>query len=137
MRFLTLIFILLHFFYLFNSRQLYYLLQKYTTLLSERENDSSAPNIIFVGKSSLIFFVYMIFDFIYLLFCLWLLFTDNLWQIGGMLFIISALETYAFHAKVSFTYIEDVEGFIYPRSWCRCLFTGLTLFILTRLYLAL
>lgn len=137
MRFSTLIFILLQFFYLFNSRQLYFLLQKYTMLLEDKKADPTKPTVVLLGSSSCIFIIYMIFDFLYLLFCLWLLFTDNFWQPGGMLFIISSLETYAFHTKVSFTYYQDEDGFIYPTSWCRCLFSGLTLFILTRLYIAL
>lgn len=137
MRWITLFFISMQFFYLFNARELYYLMNLYTKLAKEKQAQPGNKKIILLNDSSLFFLMYMIADFLYLVYGIYLLASDNYWQQGGMLLIISALEAYAHHMKVSYTYVEDPAGFTYPNSWCKCLFTGAALFILTRLYASL
>lgn len=134
MRWLTLFFISMQFFYLFNTRQLYALMDSYTKFLKEKHDNPDKKYALVLDSSSIFFLIYMIADFSYLIFCLYLLIGDAYWQQGGMLFILTALESYAYHAKVDYTYVEDPEGFSYPSAWCRCLFGGASLFILTRLY---
>ena len=136
MRWLTLFFISMQFFYLFNTRQLYSLMVSYTKFLKEKQENPDKNYALVMDSSSIFFLVYMIADFAFLIFCIYLLITDAYWQQGGMLFLLTALESYAYHTKVDYTYVEDPEGFTYPSAWCRYLFAGASLFILTRLYAA-
>lgn len=137
MRWITLFFISMQFFYLFNTRELYYLMDLYTKLAKDKQSHPGEKTVILINDSSLFFLLYMIADFLYLIYGIYLLVSDNYWQQGGMLLIISALEAYAHHMKVAYTYVEDPAGFCYPNSWCKCLFTAASLFILTRIYASL
>lgn len=137
MQIMVLFFLIVQFYFLLNNRQLYYLLQKVTNLIKEQHENPETQRIILVNASSLTFIFYMISDFLYLLFCFWLIFSKAYWQEGGMLFLITSLETYAFHTRVNYTFDEAENGFIYPKSWLRCLFSGLSIYILTKLYISL
>lgn len=134
MDFIVLFFIFVQMIFLLSNRKIYFLLQKLTGFLAEAGKEQEKPKIVLLNGSSLFFPIYLVADFLYMLFCLWLLFTDTFWQPGGMLFLLTALETYAFHAKISSVFFTDKDGFIYPRSWARFLFSGLSIYILTRLY---
>ena len=137
MHFLVLFFLILQFFYLINNRALYYLLQKFTAILKDKQEHPEQTKIILIDSSSFVFLVYMAGDFLYLLFCLWLLFTEKYWQPGAMLFLLTSLETYAFHMRVDYTFDEAENGYLYPKTWLRCSFSGLSIYILTRLYFIL
>lgn len=138
MSYIVLFFLLQQLFLLIYNKKIYFLLQRLTNILMDNATENSNPKIILFNSSSLFFPIYMATDFLYLLFCFWLLFTNDYWQPGGMLFLITALESYAFHVKIdSIFYLNEEDGFIYPRIWARCFFSGLSLFILTRLYYAI
>lgn len=133
----TLLFIVYHFFYLLYNKQLYNILQRYTTLLTQESDFNSNQTFSLLNNEYPLFTIFMVADLFYLLYCLWLLFTDNYWQQGGMLFLITSLETYAFHCNVAYTFDSDEEGFLYPKAWFRCFSSGLSIFILTRIYISL
>lgn len=137
MHIVVLFFLTVQFYYLFNNRQLYYLLQKITNLVKEQKQNPDSQKIILINASSLGFVFYMIADLLYLFFCFWLLFSKDYWQEGGMLFLLTSLETYAFHTRVDYTFDEDENGFLYPKAWVRCLFSGFSIYILTKLYVSL
>lgn len=137
MRWITLFFISMQFFYMFNTRELYFLMDSYIKLAQENRQNPEHKKALVINSSTLFFLIYMVSDFLYLIFCMYLLSSDTYWQQGGMLLLISALEAYAFHARVDHTYIDDPQGFSYPNSLCSCIFAGASLFILTRLYAAL
>lgn len=137
MQILTLFFLLVQFYNLLNNRRIYYILQKIIGLIQEQQQNPEVQKVVLVNASSLTFLFYMVSDLLYLLFCFWLLFTDAYWQQGGILFLLTSLETYAFHARVAYTFDEAENGYIYPKIWLRCLFSGFSIYILTRLYVSL
>ena len=134
MHILILLFIFMHFYYLFNTREIYYILNQYIELAKLNKSNPAKKHVVVVNSTILFFIMYMALDFFYMFFCLYLLSGDAYWQQGGMLFILSSLEAYAYHMRISYTCQEDPEGFVYPSTWCSCLLTGASLFILSRLY---
>ena len=137
MKYLTLFFIFVQMYFLMNAKDIYYLLYQYMDVIKLKNEFPDKKQVIVVNEASISFILYMLADFAFLLYCLWLLLHDAYWQRGGLLFIISSLESYAHHMKISYTYTTDEAGFTYPNIAFRCFFSGTTLFILTKLYASL
>ncbi len=124
-------------YFLLNAKEIYYLLYQYMDVVKFKNDFPDKKQVIVMNSASISFILYMLADFGFLLYCLWLLFHDAYWQQGGLLFIISSLASYAHHMKISYTYTTDDNGFTYPNIVFRCFFSGTSLFILSRLYASL
>lgn len=134
MDYIALFFIFVKMFHFINAAEIAFFVQSLTKLIREQRKQDKIKKVIIIDNHTLIYFMYLIGDFLFLFYCIWLIFDDNLWQQGCMLLIISALESYAVRARISGTYSIDANGFVFPRMWFRYLIFGMSMFILLRLF---
>jgi len=111
-----------------------FFVQSLTRLIREQRKSNKVKKVVIIDNHTFIYFMYLIGDFLFLIYGIWLIFDDVLWQEGCMLLIISALEAYAVRARIIGTYAMDSHGFVYPRMWFRYLMFGMSMFILLRLF---
>lgn len=133
MNYLALFFIVAKMYAFIYNKELAYFIQSFSLMLQNRKKNPKIRQILVVDKNSLLFILYFAVDVLFMFYCIWLMLGDTSWQPGCMLLMISALESYAMHARISGTYIIHRLGFIYPKAWLRYLTTGMTLFILLKL----
>ena len=134
MNFIALFFLCVRMFHFIHAHRLAYLLQRFGKILDERRANPNRRQIIIVDGIASIFVLYFILDILFLLYCIWLMLHDTTWTPGFLLLVIAAMESLAIHARISGTFDEDSEGFVYPRSWFRYLTFGESMFILLRLF---
>ncbi|WP_293841193.1 hypothetical protein [Phascolarctobacterium succinatutens] len=134
MNFIALFFLCVRMFHFINAHRIAYLLQNFSRIAAQRRANPDKRQIVIIDGSATIFLVYFILDVIFLFYCIWLMLHDATWTPGFLLLIIAAMESLAIHARISGTYDEDSEGFVYPRTWFRYLTFGESMFILLRLF---
>ncbi len=134
MNFIALFFLCVRMFHFIHAHRLAYLLQRFGKILEERRANPNHKQIIIIDGSASVFVLYFILDALFLLYCIWLMLHDATWTPGFLLLVIAAMESLAVHARISGTYEQDSEGFVYPRSWFRYLTFGESMFILLRLF---
>ena len=134
MDYIALFFIFVNMFHFINAAEIAFFVQSLTKLIREQRKQDKIKKVVIIDNHTLIYFMYLIGDFLFLFYCIWLIFDDNLWQQGCVLLIISALESYAGRARISGTYSIDAKGFVFPRMWFRYLMFGMSMFILLRLF---
>lgn len=134
MSFIPLFFIIIKMYAFLNTRELAYFLHNFALILQARRKNPKVKQVLIIDKSSVFVIIYFLADILFLLYCIWLMMNDLTWQPGCLLLMISALESYAMHAKINGTYKIDKLGFIYPKIWFKYLMSGQTLFILLNLF---
>lgn len=134
MDYIALFFIFIKMFHFINAVEIAFFVQSLTKLINEQSKSDKIKKVVIIDNHTLIYFLYLIGDFLFLIYGIWLIFDDLLWQQGCMLLIISALESYAIRARISGTYAIEQHGFVYPRPWFRYLMFGMSMFILLRLF---
>ena len=134
MNFIPLFFLCVRMFHFIHAHRIVYFLQKFSQMLEDKRRHPERRQIILIDSSASIFVVYLLCDISFLLYCMYLMFHDDTWTPGFLLLIIAAMESAAIHLRISGTYDEDEEGFVYPRPWFRYLTFGESMFILLRLF---
>lgn len=134
MNFIPLFFICIKMYAFLNTRELAYFLHNFSLVLQARRKNPKLKQVLIIDKGSILLMIYFAADVLFLLYCIWLMTDDKNWQPGCLLLMISALESYAMHARISGTYNVDKIGFIYPQIWFKYLMSGQTLFILLNLF---
>lgn len=134
MNYIALFFIFIKMFHFINAMEIAFFVQSLTRLIREQRKSNKVKKVVIIDNHTFIYFMYLIGDFLFLIYGIWLIFDDVLWQEGCMLLIISALEAYAVRARIIGTYAMDSHGFVYPRMWFRYLMFGMSMFILLRLF---
>lgn len=134
MNFIALFFLCVRMFHFINAHRIAYLLQNFSRIAAQRRANPEKRQIVIIDDSATIFLVYFVLDVIFLFYCIWLMLHDATWTPGFLLLVIAAMESLAIHARISGTYDEDSEGFVYPRTWFRYLTFGESMFILLRLF---
>lgn len=133
MNYLALFFIAAKMYAFMYTKELAYFIQSFSLMLQNRKKNPKIRQVLVVDKNSLLFILYFIVDILFMFYCIWIMLGDTNWEPGCMLLMISALESYAMHSRISGTYTIHRLGFIYPKPWLRYLTTGMTLFILLNL----
>lgn len=133
MNYLALFFIAAKMYAFLYNKELAYFIQSFSLMLQNRKKNPKIRQILVVDKNSLLFILYFVIDILFMFYCIWIMLGDTNWEPGCMLLMISALESYAMHARISGTYTIHRLGFIYPKTWLKYLTTGLSLFILLNL----
>lgn len=136
MSFFALFFICVKMYAFMSARELAYFLHNFTNILKHRRDNPNSKQIIYMDKTGLRFILYLAMDILFLLYCLYLISDDSTWKPGFLLLSISALEAYALRAQVYGTFVKDPLGFVYSSMWFRHLMTGMSLFILLKLFKA-
>lgn len=134
MNFMALFFLCVRMFHFIHADSIHYFMQNIARILDKRKENPDARQVIVIDGSSSIVLAYLIADFFFLLYCIFLMLHQDTWTPGFLLLTISALEPVAISSRISGTYIEDIHGFIYPRTWFRYLTFGESMFILLRLF---
>lgn len=134
MNIIALFFLIVKIYHFINARKIAYFIQRFSKLMEEHSNMPERKQIIILNMNASSFIVYLIGDLLFLLYCMWLMFHDATWTPGFLLLIIAALEPLAVHARISGTYEQDSEGFVYPRAWFRYLSFAESMFILLHLF---
>ncbi len=134
MNLVALFFLCVRMFHFIHAHKIAYLLQRFSKILDERRANPGRRQIVVIDGSASMFILYFLLDVVFLLYCIWLMLHDATWFPGFLLLVIAALESVAIHARISGTYSEDSDGFIYPRTWLRYLSFGESMFILLRLF---
>ncbi len=133
MNVIPLFFITIKMFALMNARQVAFFVQNFTAMLKSKEKTPGKRQFLLIDQSAMIFIFYLIADILFLLYCIWLMCSNDTWHPGCMLLIISAMESYAMHGRIDGTYTADPLGFVYPKLWFKYLMGGQSLFILLKL----
>lgn len=136
MSFFALFFICVKMYAFMSARELAYFLHNFTNILKHRRDNPNSKQIIYMDKTGLRFILYLATDILFLLYCLYLISDDSTWKPGFLLLSISGLEAYALRAQVYGTFVKDPLGFVYSSMWFRHLMTGMSLFILLKLFKA-
>lgn len=134
MNFIPLFFICLRMYSFINYREIAYFLQSFANMLEARKKNPDKKQIVLLDKSAMVFLVYLAVDIAFMAYCLYLMYHDETWSPGCLLLIISAMETYGVRARITGTYVIDPQGFAYGSLWFRYLMTGMSLFILLKLF---
>lgn len=134
MNFFPLFFICIKMYAFINARELAYFLHNFANILRHRRENPGSKQIIYMDKTGLRFIFYLATDILFLLYCLYLLSDESTWKPGFLLLAISAMEAYALRARIYGTYVKDKLGFVYSTMWFRHLMTGMSLFILLKLF---
>lgn len=130
----ALFFLCVRMFHFIHAHKLAFLLQRFSQILDERRAHPGSRQIVIIDGSASIFLLYFILDILFLFYCIWLMLHDATWTPGFLLLVIAAMESLAVHVRISGTYEEDTNGFVYPRAWFRYLTFGESMFILLRLF---
>ncbi|MBQ8417922.1 MAG: hypothetical protein IJX10_04745 [Phascolarctobacterium sp.] len=134
MEFIALFFICVKMYAFMNAQELAYFLHSFANILRHRRENPGSKQIIFMDKAGMRFISYLALDILFLLYCLYLLSDDNTWKPGFLLLAISAMEAYALRARIYGTYVRHKLGYVYSSLWFRHLMTGMSLFILLKLF---
>lgn len=134
MNLLPLLFIFVKLFYFINARELSYFIQNFALLIQSRRRNPDKKQVVLIDGGAFIFVTYFIADILFLFYCIWLMADMATWSPGCLLLIISAMESYAVHYKVSGAYERDPLGFVYPKMWFKYAMTGMSMFILLKLF---
>lgn len=131
MHYIPLLFLCAKTFSFVYHRELALFLHNFKVILATRKNDEKT-HVFIIDKTTIFFLIYLLVDFLFLLYCIWLIHTD-IWEPGCMLLFLSALESYGVHGQIDGTYKISPLGFVYPRLWFKYLMSGLIMFILLQL----
>lgn len=134
MNLLPLLFIFVKLFYFINARELSYFIQNFALLLQSRRRNPNKKHVVLIDQGAFIFIFYFAADIMFLFYCIWLMADTATWSPGCLLLIISAMESYAVHYKIDGTYERDPMGFLYPKMWFKYAMTGMSMFILLKLF---
>lgn len=134
MNFIALFFICLKMYSFIYAKELAYFLHNFANILKYRRENPGKKQVIYMDKTGLRFLFFLTIDILFLLYCLYLLSDDNTWQPGFFLLTISVMETVALRARIYGTYVLDKLGFAYSTMWFRHLMTGMSLFVLLKLF---
>lgn len=134
MNFMALFFLCVRMFHFIHAQRLSFLLQNLSRIMEDKRAHPERRHVIVVDGSSTIFLIYLIFDILFLFYCIWLMLYDATWTPGFLLLVIAAMEPLALHSRISGTFQLDSNGFVYPRTWFRYLTFGESMFILLRLF---
>lgn len=134
MNFMALFFLCVRMYHFIHAQRLSYLIQNFNRIARQRREHPEQRQIIIIDSSASVFIAYFVLEFLFLLYCIWLMLHEATWGQGFLLLIIAAMESIGVHARISGVYEEDSNGFVYPRSWFRYLTFGESMFILLRLF---
>ncbi len=134
MKLIPLFFICLRMYSFMNYRAIAYFLQTFANMLEVRKKNPGKKQIILMDKSAITFLVYAALDISFLLYCIYLLYHPETWSPGCLFLLLSSMETFAVRSRIVGTYETDPQGFVYGSLWFRYLMTGMSLFILLKLF---
>lgn len=134
MNYTALFFLCVRMFHFIHADRLSFLMQSLKRAVAARKEHPEKRQVIIVDGSSSIFVLYLVLDFFFMLYCIWLMFFPETWTPGFLLLIIATMEPTAISSRISGTYNVDESGFVYPRTWFRYLTFGESMYILLRLF---
>ncbi len=134
MEHIALFFICLKMYSFMYTQELAYFIHKFAQILEHRRNNPGSKQVIYMDKTGLRFLFYLAVDILFLIYCIFLLSDESTWQPGFFLLSLAALEAYALRARVPGTFMLHKSGYAYATLWFRYLMTGLTLYVLLRLF---
>ncbi len=134
MNLIPLLFICMRMYAFINYREIAYFLQTFSNMLEARKKNPGKTQVVLMDKAAVIFLIYLAFDIGFLLYCMYLMYHPETWSPGCLLLLISAMEAYAVRMRISGTYEVDPQGFAYGSLWFRYLMTGMSMFILLKLF---
>lgn len=134
MNLLPLLFIFVKMFYFINARELAYFIQNFALLLESRRRNPGKKHVVLIDRGAFIFICYFLADIFFLFYCIYLMSDMATWSPGCLLLIISAMESYAVHYKVAGAYEQDPSGYVYPKIWFKYAMSGMSMFILLKLF---